>query len=242
MPIVGMSSAAVRRAPTTLGTPSTTTAKMPSSWRRVASFTSVSAASLVSPCTLKPPIASTLWGVSPRWPITGISASRSARTTSRRARPPSSLTLLGPRADQLAGVAHAVRDARVIAQPGHVGHDVGPGPRRGDRAHVVAHRVDRDVQRVLVAQHDVGHRVAHEDHVDPGGVGEARARARRRRSPSRGGPTPSTALARADRRGREAHRPTFSSRAGLATRVRRPELDQLRARWWKEQPTQTSTA
>ena len=54
------------------------------------------AASRSLPCTWNPPSAWTDCGVSPRWPITGISASRIACTASRRLRPPSSFTAPAP--------------------------------------------------------------------------------------------------------------------------------------------------
>ena len=41
-------------------------------------------------------MASTDWGVRPRWPITGISARMIASTAGRRARPPSSFTACAP--------------------------------------------------------------------------------------------------------------------------------------------------
>ena len=41
-------------------------------------------------------MASTDWGVSPRWPMTGISARMMASITGSRARPPSSFTAWAP--------------------------------------------------------------------------------------------------------------------------------------------------
>ena len=50
------------------------------------------------------------------------------------------------------------------------------GRARATAADVVGHVVDRDVQGVLVAEDVVGDRVAHQQHVDAGGVDDAGAR------------------------------------------------------------------
>ena len=57
----------------------------------------------------------------------------------------------------------------------------GRGSRPGDRRGVVGHVLDGDLEGVLVAEHGVGDRVADEDQVDPGGVGDPGARRRRTR-------------------------------------------------------------
>ena len=62
-------------------------------------------------------------GVRPRWPITGISASRIARTASSRLRPPSSFTAPAPGADQPRRVADGVVDRDVVAEPRQVADD-----------------------------------------------------------------------------------------------------------------------
>ena len=83
---------------------------------------------------------------------------------------PAALELHGLRAgaDEGGGVAHRVIGREVVAHPRHVAQDqaarLGPGHRRG----VVRHDVDVDVQRVLVAEHVVGHRVADQDDVGAG--------------------------------------------------------------------------
>ena len=109
-------------------------------------------------------------GVSPRWPITGISACTSASITATRVRPPSSLTASAPGPDQRRRVADGVVGTQVVAHPRQVAHDQGVGPGPGDRGDVVRHVVDGDLEGVLVAEHGVGHRVADQDQVDAGGV------------------------------------------------------------------------
>ena len=128
--------------------------------------------------TLNPPMACTDCGVRPRWPITGISASTIASIIGSRLRPPSSLTVWAPGSDQRGRVAYGVVDGGVVAQPRQVtdhqrtqvlagGRGPGPGPRPG----VMGDVVDRDLQRVVVAQHHHRQRVADQDEVDAGGVG-----------------------------------------------------------------------
>ena len=78
MPMVGTSSGSVTAAPTFSGTPSTTTAKHAGADQGLGALDQAPAASSSRAWTLKPPKACTDWGVSPMWPITGISASTSA--------------------------------------------------------------------------------------------------------------------------------------------------------------------
>jgi hypothetical protein len=62
------------------------------------------------PCTLNPPMACTDWGVRPRWPITGISASRMASIMGQALAPALELHRLGAGAHQRGGVAHRLVD------------------------------------------------------------------------------------------------------------------------------------
>ena len=100
--------ASVTAAPTTSGTPSITKAKQPAASSALAASSRALAASTLLAWTRKPPMASTDWGVRPRWPMTGISARMMASITGSRARPPSSLTALGAGPDQRGRVAHGV--------------------------------------------------------------------------------------------------------------------------------------
>ena len=77
---------------------------------------------------------------------------------------------------QAAGVAHRLLDAHLIGHERHVGHDERARGAAGHRARVVQHVVERDRQRVLVAEHDHAHRVADEQHVDAGAVEKPRHR------------------------------------------------------------------
>jgi len=84
MPIVGIRTLLVMSAASSRGMPSSTNRErsrpLPPRVRRAATC---SADSLGFPCTRYPPIAWTDCGVSPTWPITGISASVSRAITSR---------------------------------------------------------------------------------------------------------------------------------------------------------------
>ena len=128
---------------------------------------------VLTPCTLNPPMACTDCGVSPMWPITGISASTMASIIGTRLRPPSSFTACGAGANQRGRVADRVVDRHVVAHPRQVADDqrrrLGPG----DRGRVVGHVVDGHLQRVVVAEHDHGDGIADEDHVDARLVGHA---------------------------------------------------------------------
>ena len=68
------------------------------------------------------------------------------------------------------GVGDGLLAREVVAHPRQVGDDERARLRARDRTGVVRHVVDRDVQRVVVAEHDHRDRVAHEDHVDARGV------------------------------------------------------------------------
>ena len=88
--------------------------------------------------------------------------------------PPLELHGVGAGPDQGGAVADGVRRVEVVAEPRKVAHEqrlgLGPGHRRG----VVDHVVDGHLQGVLVAQDVVGQRVADQDDVNPGGVGDPR--------------------------------------------------------------------
>ena len=92
---------------------------------------------------------------------------------------------LGAGPDELGAVADRLDRGRVVAHPRQVGDDQrlgavvarrGRAQAAGDGTGVVGQVVDRDLERVLVAEHDHGHRVAHQDQVDPGLVGHAGTR------------------------------------------------------------------
>ena len=94
MPMVGMGSSAVISAATSRGMPSRTRTPAPASARAWASALSWRTVSAVRAWTRYPPMRWRLCGVRPRWPMTGISASVSARTSSTRG--PSILTASAP--------------------------------------------------------------------------------------------------------------------------------------------------
>ena len=87
---------------------------------------------------------------------------------------PLELHAAGTGSDERCGVAHRVIDAGVVAHPRQVAHDERRRRRPGDGARVPRHVVDRHVQRVGVAEHRVGHRVAHQQQVHAGGVAQPR--------------------------------------------------------------------
>jgi hypothetical protein len=80
------------------------------------------------------------------------------------------------RFDELQGVAHGVVCACVVRAVGHVGDEQCALDAGADGARVVNHVVERDVDCVLVTEHDVGERVADEDDVGSGFVNDARGR------------------------------------------------------------------
>jgi len=96
MPMVGTSSDSVMAAPTCSGIPSSTTAKQPAATMALAPTARAWAAASSRPWTLYPPNTLTDCGVSPRWPITGISADTRASIIGTRLAPPSSLTAWAP--------------------------------------------------------------------------------------------------------------------------------------------------
>ena len=71
-------------------------AKAPASSRVRASSTIRRAWAASRPWTLNPPRAPALWGVSPRWPITGMPLLAMPATRSAISAPPSSLTASQP--------------------------------------------------------------------------------------------------------------------------------------------------
>ena len=77
--------------------------------------------------------------------------------------------------DQGGGVADGVGHVDVVAEPRQVADDQRPRLGTGHGGHVVGHVGDGHLQGVLVAEDDIGHRVAHEDHVDAGGIDDAGA-------------------------------------------------------------------
>jgi hypothetical protein len=92
---------------------------------------------------------------------------------------------LGAGPDEPRRVVHGVDRGGVVAEPRQVGDDEGlrrlpvggrAGQAAGHRGGVVGQVVDGDLERVVVAEHDHGDRVAHEDQVDPGLVGHAGSR------------------------------------------------------------------
>ncbi len=97
---------------------------------------------------------STDCGVRPRCPITGISASRSARIAGTRFAPPSSFTASAPASrTNRAALRTRVLGPQVVRHPRHVDDSSALAPRAPDGARVVDHVVHRDGQRGRVAQH-----------------------------------------------------------------------------------------
>ena len=74
--------------------------------------------------------------------------------------------------DEVGRVVHGLLVGDVVAEPGQVTDEQGPRLGTSGGCHVVGHVVDRDVERVLMAEHDHGERVADQDHVDAGAVGD----------------------------------------------------------------------
>ena len=151
-------------------------AKHPAFASALASSTRPRAASAVRPCTLKPPITCSDCGVSPMWPMTGISASTSASTIGTRLRPPSSFTACAPARTSAAALRTVSLRRHVVAHPREIADDQRFRSRPGDRRDVVGHVVDRELQRVVVAEHDHRDGVADEDDVGAAVVDHARRR------------------------------------------------------------------
>ncbi len=118
------------------------------------------------------------WGVSPTWPMTGISASTMASTSfSRFFDAPSILTAAAPpslrKREALRMVSSGAQMEREIR---HVPDDHGPlhGPRHGPG--VVDHLVHGHGHGVLVAQDDHAQGIADQDEIDAGLVQDLRRR------------------------------------------------------------------
>ncbi len=113
-------------------------------------------------------------GVRPMWPTTGTSASVRRRTSSARAA--AAFDLDGLRAgflEEADGVVDCVVDSSVVRAVGHVGDEEGAACCAGDGASVVEHLVEGDGKGIVVSKDDHGERVADEDKVDAGLVGQA---------------------------------------------------------------------
>ena len=80
-----------------------------------------------------------------------------------------------PFPNQTGGVAQGVLPTYVKTHPRHVPHHQGPGAGPGNRRRVTHHVVDGHRVGGLKAQHHVGQRIAHQDHVHPGPVRRLRA-------------------------------------------------------------------
>ena len=76
--------------------------------------------------------------------------------------------------DEANGVGNGIGDGAVIAAEGHVGDDERAAHGAAHSAGMVEHLVDGDGERVFVAENDHGERVANEDEVDAGLIGETR--------------------------------------------------------------------
>ena len=105
---------------------------------------------------------------------------------------------------QLSGIAHGFLRRHVIAHPRQVTHDVAVGLGPSDRRRVMGHIVDRDLQRVVVAQHDHGERVTDQDEVGASLACDSSARSVIRGDHDERIATV-THLARRNCRGRHAH-------------------------------------
>ena len=127
------------------------------------------------PCTRWPPMRWTACGVSPTWPITGISAATIA--LDRRGHRHAALELHRVRAALLHAahrVAQRLLGRDLVGPERHVGDHQRALRRARHEARVVDHLVERHRQRRVVALHDVAERVADEQHVDAGRVEDAR--------------------------------------------------------------------
>ena len=161
---------------TASGTHSSTMANTPASASATASSTISRAASSFLPCTRKPPSVLTDCGreaevahhrdLGVEDGVDRVEALAAALELHRG----------GAGAHEAGRVGDGVLAPEVVAHPRQVGDDQRARLRARDRAGVVRHVVDGDVQRVVVPEHDHRHRVADEDHVDAGGVDRARRR------------------------------------------------------------------
>ncbi|CAB4951672.1 unannotated protein [freshwater metagenome] len=84
------------------------------------------------------------------------------------------LDALGASADELGGIANRVLDRHVIAEPRHVGDDQRGRLGAGHCGGVMRHIGHRDLQRVVVAEHDHGDGIANQNQVDTGSIGHPR--------------------------------------------------------------------
>ena len=129
------------------------------------------------PCALKPPSIVADCGVSPMWPITGMPAPTIARARDSIGPAPSSFTASAPR---LLHEAHRVLDGvlvgHLVRAERHVGDDERPPRTARHRAREHEHLVHRGRHGRVVAEHGHRRRVAHEDDVDAGLVGQPAAR------------------------------------------------------------------
>ena len=108
-------------------------------------------------------------GVSPTWPITGISASVSRAITSSRRSPPSTFTASAPASfTKRIRIPQRLVHIALIRAKRHVRHQQRPLHAAPHRLRVVQRFVQRQRQRAVVAQHHHRHRIAHQHHVHAG--------------------------------------------------------------------------
>ena len=82
----------------------------------------------------------------------------------------------GARPNELGGVASGVERLQVVSHPRQVADDECSRAGTGNSRDVVHHVFDPDVQRVLVAEHDLGESVTDEDDVHAGSIDETSPR------------------------------------------------------------------
>ena len=161
------------RAATGAGTASSTIEKQPAASSASASSYSCTAFAALRPCALKPPSIVAVCGVRPMWPITGMPADVSARTRESIGPAPSSLTASAAASlTKRIAVSSACCVAHLVRAERQVGDHERPAGAAVDGAREDDHLVDRRGHGRVVAEHDHRGRVADEDQVDAGVVGD----------------------------------------------------------------------
>ena len=176
MPIVGTATVSVTIRATPSGTASSTIAKQPASASATASSTSLPRG--VELLALHLEAAERVDGLRRE---ADVAHHRDLGVEDRPDRfdafaPAFELHRAGAGPDQCGRVADGLAPGDVVAEPREVAHDQRPRSRTGDRGDVVGHVLGRDLQRVVVSEHDHREGVADEDHVGAGSVDDTRRR------------------------------------------------------------------
>ena len=172
---------AVISAASSRGMPSSTTLNAPAASTALASARRRSRPPawlpLCRPCTRWPPIRWKDCGVRPMWAITGMSTRVMASIVSAIVTPPSSLTAAAPPSFTSRTLLSIAWGTLTWYEPNGRSptSERAGGPPAGQPG-VVHHLVEGHGQRVRHALDDHAHRVADEDDVDPGLVGQRRER------------------------------------------------------------------